>query len=169
MAKSQDNERQYRDFCRAHDAIVRAVDRLKREGLEDEWTILQALIAHATELAGTRHGPKGGRAFLRKLLYPAHLEVCADCGVVTVERGYGVKDGIWERVWAGRRRLNPEFLCIPCLENRMGRRIRSRDFQPSGLKGISRRELDRMIAPQRALARLQRLRVERYPNPADAG
>jgi hypothetical protein len=159
MAKSQDIARQYRDFCRAHDAIVRAVDRLKREGLEDEWTILQALIAHATELAGTRHGPKGGRAFLRKLLYPAHLEVCADCG----GRGYGVKDGIWERVWAGRRRLNPEFLCIPCP------RIRSRDFQPSGLKGISRRELDRMIAPQRALARLQRLRVERYPNPADAG
>src|SRR5258708_39083954 len=95
-------------------------------------------MAHATELTATRWGPKAGRAWLRKLLYPLnYLEICADCGLATVGRGYAVKDGIWERAWTGRRRLTSQFLCVPCLGNMIGRPLRSRDFQPSGFKGIS--------------------------------
>jgi hypothetical protein len=150
MEKREDRERREREyedfctehqnFCKAHDAIVRTVDRLRRGGLTEEWTIVRALMAHATELTATTHGPKAGRAWLRKFLYPpSSLEICADCGLVTVERGYAVKDGIWKRAWTGRRRLKCEFLCVPCLENRIGRRLRSRDFQPSGFKGISKR------------------------------
>jgi hypothetical protein len=88
MAKREDGEREYQDFCRAHDAIVRTVERLRRGGLTDEWTILQALMAHATELTATRHGPKAGRVFLRKLLYPPHWETCADCRLVTVPNAH---------------------------------------------------------------------------------
>jgi hypothetical protein len=106
MAKRDDEEREQREkFLRAHDAIVRTVDCLKSDGLDgldSEWAILEALIAHATELAETRHGPKRGRAFLRTLLrsLSSYLEVCAECGLATAERGYFVKPSIfaWQRI-----------------------------------------------------------------------
>jgi hypothetical protein len=54
---------------------------------------------------------------------------CMDCGCDTRdnEHYYMVADGLW-------RSVNPKMdgmLCLPCLENRLGRSLYARDFQDS--------------------------------------
>ena len=53
---------------------------------------------------------------------------CKDCGVDTQDIGewYMVKDEVWAAVWP--KRSKREFLCIGCLEIRLGRRLTSDDF-----------------------------------------
>ena len=61
---------------------------------------------------------------------------CADCGVGTSTLGewYMVLDDVWEQAWEGRRKpwhgkfSGQEFLCIGCLEERLGRPLTRCDF-----------------------------------------
>lgn len=54
-------------------------------------------------------------------------DLCVDCGVNTIEGNeyFMVTDALWKR--AGMRR-HGGFLCIGCLETRIGRQLTSRDF-----------------------------------------
>jgi hypothetical protein len=63
----------------------------------------------------------------RRVHYPVVLSACADCAVGTnrAGEGYMVRDELWERAWAGRRKPwhalpGQEVLCIGCLEKRLG-------------------------------------------------
>jgi len=67
----------------------------------------------------------------RRLSYP-----CADCGVNTLAIGeyYMVEDDVWNYAWWRARRLpaarrRRPFLCIGCLEARIGRRLTESDFK----------------------------------------
>lgn len=80
-----------------------------------------------------------------RVIYP-----CADCGVSTFDIGeyYMVQDDIWKHVWKGRRRR--PFLCIGCLEARLGRMLVASDFMDARVNdladlGISTRMRDRML------------------------
>ena len=60
---------------------------------------------------------------------------CADCGVGTFTLGewYMVKDEVWDHAWVGRRKSwhaldGQDFLCIACLETRLGRTLMACDF-----------------------------------------
>jgi hypothetical protein len=67
---------------------------------------------------------------------------CADCDVDTLAIGeyYMVLDEVWEQAWPGRRRHfstrhsrhKPrrvrQFLCVGCLEARIGRQLNRDDF-----------------------------------------
>jgi hypothetical protein len=59
---------------------------------------------------------------------------CADCGAGTGTLGeyYMVRDDVWEQAWVGRRKSwqtpDREFLCIGCLEERLGRTLTPCDF-----------------------------------------
>jgi hypothetical protein len=66
--------------------------------------------------------------------------LCCDCGIDTLatDEWYMVNDDVWNEAWAGRRRsqyvipgsggLIDEFLCIGCLEKRIGRTLCRADF-----------------------------------------
>jgi hypothetical protein len=73
--------------------------------------------------------------FARLPRAPHLLGGCADCGVGTYTLGeyYMVADSVWEQAWAGRRKAwhslpGQEYLCIGCLEARIGRTLNSGDF-----------------------------------------
>lgn len=50
---------------------------------------------------------------------------CKDCDKSVVEESYMVRDEIWEEADGGKG-----FLCIACLEGRLGRELKPRDFAP---------------------------------------
>jgi len=67
----------------------------------------------------------------RWLLWPPLA--CSDCGADTVALGeyYMVRPGLWRRAVraaAPRRCWRVRFLCVGCLEARLGRRLTGRDF-----------------------------------------
>jgi hypothetical protein len=52
---------------------------------------------------------------------------CADCGTDTAQSEiYMVHDHVWQTA----RGPDPGFLCIGCLENRLGRQLTAGDFEP---------------------------------------
>jgi hypothetical protein len=52
---------------------------------------------------------------------------CADCGYHTIGiEYYMVRDDVWEQALGHKR--PPKFLCIGCLEKRIGRTLSRRDF-----------------------------------------
>lgn len=60
---------------------------------------------------------------------------CIDCGVNTGRAGireyYHVHDEVWENAFQGTRTHgygDDDFLCIGCLEGRMGRELKPGDF-----------------------------------------
>ncbi len=70
------------------------------------------------------------------------MEICDDCGMdtspCTGRRGcrhigrwerYMVRDSVWKA--AGMKGMDAGFLCIGCLERRLGRQLRPRDFKPN--------------------------------------
>lgn len=87
---------------------------------------------------------------------------CADCGVDTAPclgvdgcgctggegkwEWYMVRDGLWERVAAGAR-----FLCVGCLEARLGRRLWPGDFAAYPVNDI---EFQVGLATERLVERL---------------
>jgi hypothetical protein len=62
---------------------------------------------------------------------------CADCGINTNAIGewYMVQDALWEQAWAGRQRQEKEFLCLGCLEGRIGRSLVASDFKDVPVNG----------------------------------
>jgi hypothetical protein len=58
---------------------------------------------------------------------------CGDCGICTATIGefYMVCESIWQT--AMLRGGTCQFLCIDCLERRIGRRLRGRDFTDCAL------------------------------------
>jgi len=81
-------------------------------------------------LGGGKHGVLLGPAWAGAF--------CADCfksGRPKLADWYVVKKSVWERAWPGtsmRSASEPmamkHFLCIPCLEKRIGRRLSRSDF-----------------------------------------
>jgi hypothetical protein len=68
-----------------------------------------------------------------------HLARCEDCRADTGWDGlcewYMVKDGVWEAAWPGSKKVitiggRRDYLCIGCLEARLGRELNSGDFAP---------------------------------------
>jgi hypothetical protein len=85
---------------------------------------------------------------------------CADCGVDTMAIGdfYAVKDNIWQRAWESRRGNyeipHRQFLCLGCLEDRLGYTLMRDDFIDALVNhpknpNLSKRLLDRVIATVR--------------------
>jgi hypothetical protein len=70
---------------------------------------------------------------------------CVDCGVGTLTLGewYMVKDDVWEKAWADRRKswyrdgLGVEILRIGCLEKRIGRTLTAIDFTYAPVNDLS--------------------------------
>jgi hypothetical protein len=66
--------------------------------------------------------------------------LCIDCGLDTApnddrrKRGAGkseyymVRDSVWEKAGMSERKHRATFLCIGCLEARLGRMLTARDF-----------------------------------------
>jgi hypothetical protein len=80
---------------------------------------------------------------------------CVDCGAETTpdrrRRGakheyYMVRDRVWSAAGMPDRPMNyhGDFLCIGCLERRLGRKLRRRDFTPALVNEIGRWNSDRM-------------------------
>jgi hypothetical protein len=88
--------------------------------------------------------------------WPMCITNCADCGIGTLTLGeyYMVHDDLWEQAWAGRRKSwhclpGQEYLCIGCLEERLGRTLLWCDFTDVPINdpdnpAISERLRDRM-------------------------
>jgi hypothetical protein len=83
---------------------------------------------------------------------------CADCGVNTLDAGewYVVKGEVWAAAKAGRPGEVWEesfYLCIGCLEQRLGRRLVSDDFTDARVNDLdkfqSRRLRDRLTVEQK--------------------
>jgi hypothetical protein len=56
---------------------------------------------------------------------------CADCGYGTIsDEYYVVRNAVWERALGHKRPPDEDhvFLCIRCLEKRIGRTLSRRDF-----------------------------------------
>lgn len=67
--------------------------------------------------------------------WPVVISACADCGVGTITLGeyYMVKDDVWEKAWVGRLKSwhvlpGQQYLCVGCLETRIGRTLVACDF-----------------------------------------
>jgi hypothetical protein len=86
---------------------------------------------------------------------------CCDCsiGTIAIDEWYMVNNEVWEQAWSGRRRsqyvipgsggLIDEFLCIGCLEKRIGRTLCRTDFIDAPINRFlnnSDRLLDRLTA-----------------------
>jgi hypothetical protein len=110
---------------------------------------LMIALAHRPQLEGEgRHtgrffaiarSYRARRRYWAVLLGPPWAGVfCADCiksGRPKVADWYVVKKSVWQRAWPGTSMRNAHepmpmkhFLCIPCLEKRIGRRLTRRDF-----------------------------------------
>jgi hypothetical protein len=66
---------------------------------------------------------------------------CTDCGACTksLGEGYMVTRAIWLQAWPTyRRERYGQFLCIGCLESRLGRTLTKSDFTPVPLNSLSR-------------------------------
>lgn len=61
---------------------------------------------------------------------------CDDCGFDTLDpegsEWYAVADAVWQPVAA-----DATFLCVGCLEERLGRRLTPTDFSPFGIESPS--------------------------------
>jgi hypothetical protein len=85
--------------------------------------------------------------------WPVVLGRCADCsiGTYTIGEWYMVRDEVWERAWAGRRKPwhalpGQEILCIGCLEKRLGRTLKPSDFTDSVEGGHNQKSTRRSVA-----------------------
>ncbi len=67
------------------------------------------------------------QAYDTVLLSEDDLMPCADCGVYTLNEYYIVHDDIWELAWS-KHKSRSGFLCVGCLENRLGRTLTPGDF-----------------------------------------
>jgi hypothetical protein len=65
---------------------------------------------------------------------------CLDCGWDTQNEYFIVHHDLWHQ--AVRRRYG--FLCVPCLEHRIGRRLTPADFLPCGANDLDWRKSDRL-------------------------
>lgn len=63
---------------------------------------------------------------------------CNDCGESTRDEYYMVKHELWPLNNPGRETEDGEFLCISCLENRLGRRLTPRDFLDAPINRMNR-------------------------------
>ena len=52
---------------------------------------------------------------------------CARCGVTPPEGNYMVHDHVWREAMGDNK---AGFLCLDCLEIKLGRKLRLKDFQP---------------------------------------
>jgi hypothetical protein len=77
---------------------------------------------------------------------------CLDCRVDTFEikEYYMVHDELWQTVITNKDQADRKYLCINCLEKRLGRRLRASDFMDVPLnqrtKRMSALLLDRLNA-----------------------
>ena len=72
---------------------------------------------------------------------------CADClkgGRHSLCEDYVARKSVWEAVWPGTyqtahvRQHNKYFLCIGCLEKRLGRRLTRRDIDMRRMRNVLR-------------------------------
>jgi hypothetical protein len=96
---------------------------------------------------------------------------CADCGVntIAIREWYWLRDEIWEQAWPGTANAEivtaeGNYLCIGCLEKRLGRELNGHDFGGAppvrgyprgygiGAEGRDRATLDRPLALVRGSA-----------------
>ena len=83
---------------------------------------------------------------------------CLDCGVDTfvIKDWYMVRDELWRQVITDGDPSTRRFLCILCLEKRLGRRLIASDFMDSGCAKINQPDPRRMS--ERLLNRLNAAR-----------
>jgi hypothetical protein len=84
---------------------------------------------------GDRRVSLSGRWIEARLNQP-----CMDCGIDCHDEYYVVRHDLWRQA-VGRR---PGFLCIMCLEERVGRRLDPDDFLPCGANDLDWRKTDRL-------------------------
>ncbi len=69
---------------------------------------------------------------------------CADCGLDTLFEYYMVQDALWEA--AG---LSRGFLCVGCMESRLGRRLVAADFTDAPCNRMTLGETERLRSRRR--------------------
>jgi hypothetical protein len=84
--------------------------------------------------------------------FPTLISRCADCGFGCAGGGewYMVKDELWEKAWAGRRKPwhalpGQQVLCIGCLEARLGVALTKDDFMDVPLNTDDRYRSERLL------------------------
>lgn len=79
---------------------------------------------------------------------------CIDCGVDTfvTREWYMVHDALWQSVITSEDPVTRVFLCVLCLEDRLGRQLCSSDFMDPAEAKINRHEIGRKN--ERLLSRL---------------
>jgi hypothetical protein len=105
----------------------------KRSGFDASWRIIN-----------TPNGPGLETIYERVFDDGTHetrgVACCADCGVNTIKIGewYMIRDDVWEQAWPGTANFadaehgQGNYLCVGCLEKRLGRELNSSDFLDGG-------------------------------------
>ena len=99
----------------------------KREGYRAAWRFVE-----------TPNGP-GYETVFKRINDDHSVDVqgcasCADCGVntIAIREWYLLRDTVWEQAWPstanGEEVGHGHYLCIGCIEKRLGRELNGRDF-----------------------------------------
>jgi hypothetical protein len=72
--------------------------------------------------------------------YRSHPQRCMDCDDDVADEYYVLRHDLWHQAVG-----HPHgFLCVPCLETRLGRRLAPDDFPPCGANDLRWRKTDRL-------------------------
>jgi hypothetical protein len=73
-------------------------------------------------------------------VYPEHRLLCADCGCDVTDEFYMLHKSLWdEYVHADG------WYCVPCVEDRIGRRLERADFKLCPINVITFRKTERLL------------------------
>jgi hypothetical protein len=79
------------------------------------------------------------------------LWMCCDCACFVDDEYYMVRNSLWKR-----HAEDASMLCVGCLENRMGRRLRPADFTDCALNQAALGKLTSMFKGRKWSLRLRR-------------
>jgi hypothetical protein len=97
----------------------------------------------------------------------AQVCVCSDCNSALMIRGFFDDwDGDWymvkDRVWHAATPDKVRFLCVGCLENRLGRRLSAKDFKRSAKVNFVGNKSPRLRSRLKGCRPAKRLRETKF-------
>ena len=123
-------------------------DHARRGANDDEEAVVMSVRKAANELQGDLFPLDAAIAKNRfeHSIYGRGRPWCALCRLDTLAIGefYMVKDEVWDAAVGPDSFINSSFLCIGCLELRLGRRLAANDFTDSLLNKKSGHESPRL-------------------------
>jgi len=123
-------------------------DHARRGANDDEEAVVMSVRKAANELQGDLFPLDAAIAKNRfeHSIYGRGYAWCALCRVDTLAIGefYMIKDEVWDAAVGPDSFINSSFLCIGCLELRLGRHLRTDDFADVPLNEIHGGESSRL-------------------------